>query len=421
MSSEILKRKFYVCRRIPETCVECGFCLEHLVCPGVGKASIERFETACVNCGVCLLACPYEAVERTVDIVPRKHIKIIIDDQEFLVPERVTVKKALEMLGLEFGKFPDEAKIFAPCETGGCFACALLVNGKAKPACVTPVSDGMKINLDMPKNHAPLRRVSGFQPHAVGGVGTPWRVKKSRSHYIEVACFAHGCNLRCPRCQNYTITYDNVAKPLTPYEAAATLTAYRNKYGVDRMAISGGEPTLNRPWLTQFFRELKRLNWDERARLHLDTNATVLTPDYVDELVEAGVSDMGPDLKGLHTETFMKITGITDVALAKKYLENAWDVTKYIIDSYYPDKLFVGIGVPYNPYFMSLEELREIGEAIASINPEVQVCLLDYFPTFKGRNIVRPGFQQMQTARNVLLEAGLKTVLAQTELGHIGP
>ncbi|MGC9345562.1 MAG: radical SAM protein [Candidatus Bathyarchaeales archaeon] len=238
---------------------------------------------------------------------------------------------------------------------------------------------------------------------------------------MEVACFAHGCNMRCPQCQNYTITYNNVAKLLTPFEAAATLTAYRNKYGVDRMAISGGEPTLNRPWLIQFFRELKRLNQDERARLHLDTNATILTPDYVDELVEAGVTDIGPDLKGLHIETFMKITGITDSALARKYLKNAWSVIRYMINSYYPDKLFVGIGIPYNPYFMSLEELREIGEAIASISPEVQVCLLDYFPTFKRRNIVRPSFQQMQTARKILLKAGLKTVLAQTEQGHIGP
>jgi len=132
MSSEISKRKFYVCRRIPETCVECGFCLEHFVCPGVGKASIERFETACVDCGVCLLACPYEAVERTIDIVPKKNIKIVVDDQEFFVPQRVTVKKALEMLGLVFGKFLGEAKIFAPCETGGRFACALLVNGKVQ-------------------------------------------------------------------------------------------------------------------------------------------------------------------------------------------------------------------------------------------------------------------------------------------------
>ena len=417
------KHKFYVCRRNSDKCLECGFCLENFICPGMGKATIERYETVCIDCQVCFFACPYEAVQRIIDIIPRREIKILVDGKEFLVPERITVKKALELLGLEFGKFPNEAKIFAPCETGGCFACSLLIDGEPKPACITPVHNGMEIKLELPDNFVPIRRISGFQPHPVGGVGTPWWMKQRGNyhHYIEVACFAHGCNLRCPQCQNYTITYNNITKPMTPHEAAATLTAYRNKYGVDRMAISGGEPTLNRKWLIEFFRELKRLNPDKEARFHLDTNATILTPDYIDELIEAGLTDIGPDLKGLRTETFMRITGIFDYGLAQKYLKNAWNITKYLIDNYYPEKIFIGIGIPYNPYLMSLEELREIGEKLVSFDLEIQVCLLDYFPTFRRRNMKRPSPNQMKTAREVLLETGLKTVLAQTEIGHIGP
>jgi len=366
------------------------------------------------------VACPYQAVERVVDTVPRRQVTISVDGQLFGVPERVTVKRALELLGLEFSKFPGGTGIFAPCETGGCFACALVVDGEPKPACVTGVRDGMMISLDLPKDHVPLRRVSGFQPHPVGGVGTPWWVKKSGRGWIEVACFAHGCNLRCPQCQNYTVTYDNVAPALTPLEAAATLTAQRREYGVDRMAISGGEPTLNRAWLVRFFGELRRLNPDERARLHLDTNATVLTREFVDGLVEAGMTDVGPDLKGLRTETFMRITGIVDRKLAERYLENAWSVTEYILDRYYPEPLFVGVGVPYNRFFITLEEAREMGERIAGMNPEVQVCLLDYFPTFRRVGMERPSVAEMRRAREMLVETGLKTVLAQTTKGHIG-
>jgi pyruvate formate lyase activating enzyme len=206
-----------------------------------------------------------------------------------------------------------------------------------------------------------------------------------------------------------------------PVEAAAVLTAQRRKYGVDRMAISGGEPTLNRPWLVRFFEELRRLNPDERARLHLDTNATVLTPHFVDGLVEADVTDVGPDLKGLRTETFMKITGIADHGLAERYLKNAWSVTEYLIDRYYPEPLFVGVGIPYNKHFISLEEVKEMGERIAEMNPEVQVCLLDYFPTFRRVGIERPSVAEMRRARETLVEAGLKTVLAQTIMGYLGP
>lgn len=412
---------FYVCRRNSKECKDCGFCMEYFSCPGVGKPTIDRFETACIDCGICLVACPYQAVERIPDTVPRKDVKIRVDGEDFVVPERVTVKRALELLGLEFGKFPGGTEIFAPCGTGSCFACAMVIDGEVRPACVTAVHDGMVISLDLPGGYVPLRRVSGFQPHSVGGVGTPWWVKKSGRNWIEVACFAHGCNLRCPQCQNYTVTYGNVAPALTPLEAAATLTAQRRKYGVDRIAISGGEPTLNRAWLIRFFEELRRLNSDDRARLHLDTNATILTREFVDRLVEAGMTDVGPDLKGLRTDTFMRIGGIVDGKLARRYLENAWSVTEYVIDRYFPEPLFVGVGIPYNRYLITLEEVREIGKKIASVNPEVQVCLLDYFPTFRRLGMEKPSVAEMGRAREMLVETGLKTVLAQTTIGYLGP
>ena len=374
-----------------------------------------------MDCGICLVACPYQAVQRVKDTVPRRQVKITIDDTDFAVPERITVKQALEMLGLEFSRFPEGDKIFAPCETGGCLACAMTIDGVAKPSCVTPVKDGMNVRLELPEGYVPLRRVSGFMPHPVGGVGTPWWVKKSSLRFIEVACFAHGCNLRCPQCQNYTVTYDNVAEALTPLEAAAVLTAERNKYGVDRMAISGGEPTLNREWLIRFFQELRRLNPDHEERLHLDTNATILTSEYVDRLVEAGVTDIGPDLKGLRIETFMKITGITDGSLAERYLKNVWSIAEYIIENYYPDQLFVGLGIPYNKHLITLDEIQKMGERIASINPEVQVCLLDYFPSFRRCDMDRPTVAEMRKARETLLKAGLTTTLAQTTIGHLSP
>jgi len=177
---------FYVCRRDSKECRDCGFCTAHFVCPGVGKASIERFETACVDCGVCLMACPYQAVQRVRDTVPRKQVKINIEGTEFAVPERITTKRALELLGLEFSRFPKTSAIFDPCETGGCFACAMTIDGEVKPSCVTPVKDGMSISLELPEGYIPLRRVSGFMPHPVGGVGTPWWVKKSTSASLRL-------------------------------------------------------------------------------------------------------------------------------------------------------------------------------------------------------------------------------------------
>lgn len=58
--------------------------------------------------------------------------------------------------------------------------------------------------------------------------------------------------------------------------------------------------------------------------MHLDSNGTILTSDYIDELIEAGVNNIGVEPKGLRLETFMDITGVTDRRLAELYLETSW-------------------------------------------------------------------------------------------------
>ena len=66
-----------------------------------------------------------------------KYIRIKVDGETFSVPDKITVKKALEIVGYKFSKFPEKGKIFAPCEVGGCWSCAVEVDGELKPSCVT--------------------------------------------------------------------------------------------------------------------------------------------------------------------------------------------------------------------------------------------------------------------------------------------
>lgn len=399
---------FYKCVIDYSKCSSCGFCSWYVDCPGRDK---------CVDCRVCFLGCPNRAVVRVVDNNDRRTVKVKIDGEVYCLPEKITLKRALELIGYKFSKLPVDEGIYAPCETGGCYACAVWVDGRVAQLCTTPVHDGMIVELEA--DFHPVRIVSGFMPHLVGGVGTPWHLKV-KGRYIEVACFAHGCNFRCPQCQNWVVTYSNNLSPITPEKAAEKLSLLRRRYGVDRMAISGGEPTLNRRWLITFFKELRRLNSDGHARFHLDTNTSLLTRDYIDELVEVGVTDIGADIKALNLETFVEVTGVDDEDLAKSYLNTAWNAVKYIIDEYL-DRVFLGVGIPYNKAWMSDEELYRIGCKLAEINPDIQVCLLDYRPEFRRRDIRWPNFHEMRVAKKILEEAGLRTVIAQTRFGHVGP
>ncbi len=170
----------------------------------------------------------------------------------------------------------------------------------------------------------------------------------------------------------------------------------------------------------EYVRELKRLNFDPNARIHVDTNASILTRDYIDELVEAGMTDIGPDLKGYYPETFMRITGIEDRGLAERYLNTAWDAARYLI-ARYSEGVFTGIGIPYNRELISAKEIGLIGERLYEIDPEVQVCVLDYRPEFKRPDLVKPNYDEMLNIHKILKGKGLKTVLCQTEYGHVGP
>lgn len=348
-----------------------------------------------------------------------KEVWIELNGEKVKVSEKITVKNVLEMYRYRISKYPEEGSLFMPCEVGGCWSCAVEVNNEVKPACITPVTDGLKIKTELPEDYVPKRLVHGFSGHMVGGVGTPWWLK-SDDKYIEAACFAGGCNLRCPQCQNWHEAYRSSGDALTPQKAAETMTATRNRIGVDRMAISGGESTLNRKWLIQYVRALKGLNSDPNARIHIDTNASILTPDYLDELIEAGMTDIGPDLKGYYPETFMRLTGIQNRVLAEKYLKTAWDAAKYLIERY-KDRVFIGIGIPYNERLISLQEIGLMGEKLYEIDPEIQICVLDYRPEFKMLDLIRPTYDEMLRVHKILREKGLKTVICQTERGHIGP
>lgn len=341
-------------------------------------------------------------------------IPIELDGKAVEVPEEGTVDKALQSLGYPISKFPGDPGLFMPCQTGGCWSCALNIDGRLAPACITTVHGEMRIKTDS-ESLTPRRLAGGFMAHRVGGVGTPWWLAKDG--YLEAACFAAGCNFLCPQCQNWQFSFLCSGDPLTPEEAARKMTATRRRYGVDRMAISGGECTLNRRWLVQYLGHLKEMNPD--ASLHVDTNGSILTRDYLDELVWAGMTDIGIDLKALRLDTFMEITGLEDKVLANRYLMTAWDAVKHLIDNC--SQVFLGVGIPYNSRLISLEEVGEMGRRIAGIDPLMQVCVLDYRPEFQRLDIARPAFEEMVQVHEILRATGLKSVICQTAKGRIGP
>jgi pyruvate formate lyase activating enzyme len=212
---------------------------------------------------------------------------------------------------------------------------------------------------------------------------------------------------------------------VTPQEAATELLLLQERVRVRRLAISGGEATLNRSWLLQFFAYLRE-HAPAGTRIHLDTNATLLSRDFIDELVAAGMTDIGPDLKAVRLETFQTISGITDTLLARKYLETSWNAVEHLLQNHYPQNVFMGIGLPFNPSFYPstdamYSELEEWASRIVSINDRVQITILDYRPEFRRKDISRPSIDEMKDVKSFMEGVGIRTVIAQTVAGHLAP
>ena len=473
-----------------DKCQGCNTC-KMVLCPagGVKKAYVNR---TCLNCGACVIACPFQAITLDNSSIKSTNEKSIGSEKRLINAQNgseetkkddILVKvngeninssgmviDAIKASGIKITKFFEsetdfsnnnnnnnnnnqnghgghKKSLLALCECGGCWACMVEVNGQISRSCLTPLEHNMEINT-LNDIKMPLRVVSDFGAHGAGGVGTPYPLKKS-SQPCEVVAFTHGCNLRCPQCQNNLVAFTGHGNLLEPDETAQILLGLRDIHEVNTITLSGGESTLNRPWL------LKTLNfirsYDRSVNIHVDTNGTILTPQYIDELVAAGMTHIGVDLKGSNLSTFQTITGVEDPNLADKYLHNSWKAVKYLVDNYkmvYASsktskmtlnrddhgenhlkssqsknnyKIFIGIGIPYNISFISKKEIEEIGEKIVKIDPKIQVCVLDYRPEFQRRDLVKPTVQDMLEIKSILNNQGLKKVIVQTEKGYLGP
>jgi pyruvate formate lyase activating enzyme len=385
-----------------EDCSNCYFC----------KFMINCNQKECTGCGQCFVACPNNA--RVMQKIEReKTIRLTIDGKNVEVPEQITILAALEILGYTVSHHPEQSgQIFAPCKIGGCGACSVLVNGNLKPSCITKVEDGMEISTEPAQivSHEPIRLANNFEAYQGGIIGAP----EIRTQMVtEFTFFTQGCNLRCPACHNWNITFSTTGKYLTPRQAAIKMENGRKHYKVSKVAVSGGEATLNRPWLTQFVREFRAICDDWGTRFQLDTNASMLTPDYIDELYAAGVSDISPDVKGLYPETYMKITGIDDSELARLSVEAMWRAVEHLLKNY-SDKMFIVLAIPYHEELIGLEEMSKIAQKIYELNPQTCISLIDYMPAFRCRDLDYTDPDNMEKVHQLFLDAGLHKVLWQT-------
>ena len=128
---------------------------------------------------------------------------------------------------------------------------------------------------------------------------------------VRFVVFLQGCNLRCRYCHNPETWACGCGQPWTADKLFAHVWRYRNYWGKKGgITVSGGEPLLQLPFLTEFF----RLAHQKKVHTALDTAGEPFRPDdpaYLatfDQLMQY-TSLVILDLKEIDPEKHRRLTG----------------------------------------------------------------------------------------------------------------
>lgn len=193
----------------------------------------------------------------------------------------------------------------------------------------------------------------------------PIRKFQSGKNILSVGSF--GCNLKCSFCQNHNISMVGEEKARSEYKTPAQLVEMalnltnRNNIGI---AYTYNEPLIG----YEYVRDCAKLAKEHNLKNVVVSNGS-FNKKVLDEIIPY-IDAFNIDLKGFSEEFYKKVGG--DLETVKNFIKLVAkhahvEITTLII----PEE---------ND---SEEEMEELSEFIASINPEIPLHVSRFFPTYK--------------------------------------
>jgi pyruvate formate lyase activating enzyme len=167
----------------------------------------------------------------------------------------------------------------------------------------------------------------------------------------------NGCNMRCPYCQNYTISYKrSFTRKIEPEE----LVAMAKQHDSSSIAFTYAEPII---WF-EFIKDTSIYAKKEGIDLVMVTNGQILE-DPLDDLLEV-VSAMNIDLKSMNSEYYREVLK-GNLAVTKRTIEKA------------SSKIHVEVTNLLIPGDNDAE-IEELSKFLASIDKTIPLHISRYFP-----------------------------------------
>ena len=141
-----------------------------------------------------------------------------------------------------------------------------------------------------------------------------------------------GCNFKCRGC--FSFAREPIGEPMTVGQLITLVKKSTSDYYRDtplkEAVITGGEPTLNRHYLVDLVSQLKEFI----AEVVLDTNGYLLDDAYLNELIEAGLTEVMFDLKAWDEKLHEWYTGYSNKRILAN-IRNAYGKLKLVVNTVY--------------------------------------------------------------------------------------
>ncbi len=198
-----------------------------------------------------------------------------------------------------------------------------------------------------------------------------------------------GCNFHCKGC--FRPARDGGGTLLTAEETLERMErACLNYYGEvpSEAMITGGEPTLDRDYLLGLVKGLKEKGFE---KIVLMTNGYELGVDeYVDELEEAGLTEVHVDLKAFSEDIHRWYTGKSN----KQVLRAIEKLNASGID--------LLVQTIYMPGIVDDAEIEKIAMFFASVNKNIKYRINPFVPVFAYEQVTRrPTLEEMERAYEI--------------------
>ncbi|MBI1741640.1 GTP 3',8-cyclase MoaA [Candidatus Acetothermia bacterium] len=142
-----------------------------------------------------------------------------------------------------------------------------------------------------------------------------------REHnYLRISVIDR-CNQRCHFCMPMDMQFFSPKDVLT-FEEIVTVVKVGNKLGIDRVRITGGEPTV-RPNLPTLIRMLKAET--DVKDISMTTNGMLLER-FAQSLKDAGLDRVNVSLHSLNAEKFRRLTRLGDLEVVMRGIRKAMEV-----------------------------------------------------------------------------------------------